>query len=77
MNDLEAAELVNKSCRVILSCETIIQLGVAVAYADLVYRQLREGIGLVNNTRFISVTERAIGHTQCKIGMPIKPLPEI
>ncbi len=75
MNMNEANELVNRNVRVILSCETLEQLNVAVKYADLVYRKLSKEIGLVNNTQFMSLTERSIGFAQCQIKHKIKELP--
>ena len=63
----EAEKLVQRSMTVILSCETLEQLGNAVRYSNLVYRKLSDGIGLVNNTKFIQLTERSIGFAQCNI----------
>jgi hypothetical protein len=74
MTNKEATDLVNRSIRVILSCETLHQLNVAVEYSNLVYRLIAEGVGLINNTRFISLTERSIGFAQCQIKHEILPL---
>jgi hypothetical protein len=76
MKQQEAVALCNRNMRVILSCTTLEQLTVAVRYADLVYRKLAEGVGLVNNTQFVSLTERSIGYVQCQIKHKIKPLLE-
>jgi hypothetical protein len=76
MTQAEANKLVNKSMKVILSCKNLDQLHIAVKYADLVYRKLAQGVGLVNNTQFICLTERAIGYTQCQIKYTLKPLTE-
>lgn len=63
----QANELVNKSMNVILSCKTSSRLEVGVKYADLVYKKISNNIGLLNDTRFISLIERSIGFAQCQI----------
>lgn len=63
----EANKLVNKSMKVILSCKNLDQLNIAVRYASLVYNKISRTIGLVNNSQFISLTERSIGFAQCQI----------
>jgi hypothetical protein len=74
MNIEEAKKLVNRCSYVIISCENRAQLDTAVKYADLAYKKLARGIGLINNTQFISLIERSIGFAQCKIKYDIKAL---
>ena len=70
----EGTALVNRSMKIILSCTTLEQLNVAVKYADLVYKRISQTIGLVNNSQFISLTERSIGFAQCNIKHRIEEL---
>ena len=72
----EANALVNRGMSVVLSCKTLPQLESAVKYADLIYRKINKEVGLINNTKFISLIERSIGYAQCKINYEIKPIKE-
>ena len=67
MNIEEANELVSKCMKVILSCKTYSQLNNAVKFADFTYKILANGIGLINESRFVPRIERSIGFAQCNI----------
>ena len=67
MNIEQATELTDRCMSVILSCNTVNQLDVAVKYSNLVYRKLGREIELIKNTKFISLLERSIGFAQCKV----------
>ena len=67
MTQDEAKTLVDKCMRVIISCKTDEQLDIAIKYASFAYNRLSKGVGLINNTSFISLIERSIGYSQCKI----------
>ena len=63
----EAKALVYRVMSVILSCETLDQLNVACAYANMAYIQIAKTIGMINKVEFLCLIERSIGFAQCKV----------